>query len=310
MRLEQLWYLLYVADCGSINSAGKKYYISPQAIHAALNKLENSVGVVLFERSGRGIEFTNAGLIMLEFAKHVFFEYNQAMQAIKAINIEEKSTFENLVIYAPRLFENYLDPALMDFLDKFPHVLVSTFFEGSRSIEKKIELNTNDNVAGIIALDKETYEQRKETIDHVLLGYGRLYYCARKDSFLTKIKRIDSGQIISAPIIIFRSTDVNLDIATISSLNKYMKPKIQGYAASFKIFANFILRYDCVGVYADFSKAEQRLINIKDYAGLQLLDYMSEDDRVFIYRTSAGCSETAKAAMERLFENLRARYVV
>lgn len=309
MRLEQLRYLLYVAECGSINSAGKKYFISPQAIHAALNKLEDSVGVMLLERTGKGVSFTNAGLIMLKFAQRTLSEYKQVMQAITALDQDETKDFERLVIYAPLMFENYLNKKLSKFIEMFPDILISVFFDRSSSIVSKIDryedhdiIDAGDNIAGVIAVDIETYETTKNTFDHGFLGNGCLYYCVRKDSDLAKEKRPNINKVLRAPLIVLRSTDAALDIATMSTLSKYTKPNIQGYAASLKIFANFIYQYDCVGVYADFSQPDKRLIDITKFNGLQLLNCENTDDRVFIYRTSKGCSSVAKTAVDKLFE--------
>ena len=231
------------------------------------------------------------------------------MQVVTALDQDEEKDFERLVIYAPLMFEDYLNKALSMFLELFPDILISIFFDRSSSIVSKLEhpedydvIDAGNNIAGVIAVDVETYESAKNAFEHGFLGTGRLYYCVRKDSDLAKEKRPDINKVLSAPLILLRSTDAALDMATMATLSKYTNPNIQGYAASLKIFANFIFQYDCVGVFADFSQPDKRLIDITTFPGLQLLNCDNNDDRVFIYRTSKGCSPVAKAALDKLFE--------
>ena len=98
---------------------------------------------------------------------------------------------------------------------------------------------------------------------------------------------------------------MQLDNATLSTLNNFGKPKIQSYVASFKLLQNFILRYDCIGIYADFENINQRLIDIKSFPGLQLLDCASPIDRYFCYITSENCSYNTKLAINQILEELK-----
>ena len=66
MTLQQLTYLVTVADCGNITEAAEKLFISqPSAIH----NLEKEMGVTAFTRSNKGVTVTREGEELLSFAR-------------------------------------------------------------------------------------------------------------------------------------------------------------------------------------------------------------------------------------------------
>ena len=51
MTLQQLTYLVTVADCGNITEAAEKLFISQPSLSAAIHNLEKEMGVTAFTRS-------------------------------------------------------------------------------------------------------------------------------------------------------------------------------------------------------------------------------------------------------------------
>ena len=64
MTLQQLRYALCVADCGSMNEAGKQLFISQPSLSETIKELETEIGFDLFVRSNRGILVTPEGVRM------------------------------------------------------------------------------------------------------------------------------------------------------------------------------------------------------------------------------------------------------
>ena len=54
MTLNQLNYVITIAEQGSINKAAQQLYISQPSLTSAVQELERELGIVLFHRSGRG----------------------------------------------------------------------------------------------------------------------------------------------------------------------------------------------------------------------------------------------------------------
>lgn len=71
MTLQQLRYLIAVAEAGSINSVAKSHFIAQSAISTAIKSLEEETGVTIFIRSNRGIELTAEGVELVGYARQV-----------------------------------------------------------------------------------------------------------------------------------------------------------------------------------------------------------------------------------------------
>ena len=61
-----------VANTGNISKAAKELYISQPAISKSIQKLEENIGVKLFERSSRGVTLTTEGELLYTHVKSAF----------------------------------------------------------------------------------------------------------------------------------------------------------------------------------------------------------------------------------------------
>ena len=68
MNMNQLKYVLTVASSSSLREAAMKLYISQPALSLSIAELENELGILLFERSNKGIGITDAGREFLTYA--------------------------------------------------------------------------------------------------------------------------------------------------------------------------------------------------------------------------------------------------
>ena len=58
MTLQQLQYLVAIAETNSINQAAQSLFVSQSSISKAIKQLEEELGFTLMERNYRGIAFT------------------------------------------------------------------------------------------------------------------------------------------------------------------------------------------------------------------------------------------------------------
>ena len=71
MTLQQLKYLVTVAECKNITEAAEKLFISQPSLSAAIHNLENEMGVTAFVRSNKGVSVTREGEELLSFARNL-----------------------------------------------------------------------------------------------------------------------------------------------------------------------------------------------------------------------------------------------
>ena len=69
MTLQQLKYLVTVAECRNITEAAEKLFISQPSLSAAIHNLESEMGVTAFVRSNKGVIVTREGEELLSFAR-------------------------------------------------------------------------------------------------------------------------------------------------------------------------------------------------------------------------------------------------
>lgn len=71
MTLQQLRYIIIVAEKGSINEAAKYLYISQPSLSNSIKELEEELGFPIFIRTNRGVTLSHKGMEFLGYARQV-----------------------------------------------------------------------------------------------------------------------------------------------------------------------------------------------------------------------------------------------
>lgn len=71
MTLQQLKYAVEIARCGSITKATRQLFVSQPSLSNAIMELENEIGIIIFNRTNRGITISAEGAEFLGYAKQV-----------------------------------------------------------------------------------------------------------------------------------------------------------------------------------------------------------------------------------------------
>lgn len=96
MRIEQLQFLIQVANYKSLSAASESMHITQQALNANIKNLEEELGLSLLSRSNRGVSLTPTGKILVQKASEVVnslydtiyeLKHGQAMMLEKDIQI-------------------------------------------------------------------------------------------------------------------------------------------------------------------------------------------------------------------------------
>ena len=75
MNIAQLKYVLEVAASSSIRQASTNLYVSQPALSASIKDLEEELGILIFERTNKGISLTDDGREFLNYAKKAVGQY-------------------------------------------------------------------------------------------------------------------------------------------------------------------------------------------------------------------------------------------
>lgn len=75
MTLQQLKYVVVIAETKSMNKAAAQLKITQPSISNSVKELENELGITIFLRSRRGISLTEDGKEFLGYANKVMDQY-------------------------------------------------------------------------------------------------------------------------------------------------------------------------------------------------------------------------------------------
>ncbi|MGD9943336.1 MAG: LysR family transcriptional regulator [Burkholderiaceae bacterium] len=112
-----------VARTGSIRAAADRLYVTPSALSRELQKLEQDLGVELFERRARGVVLTAAGKIYLNHVRDVLNGVERMRSELDALQnlLRGHVTLLSVEGYA----SDFLAPVIAQFQDDYPNIRFS-----------------------------------------------------------------------------------------------------------------------------------------------------------------------------------------
>jgi DNA-binding transcriptional LysR family regulator len=122
MELRQLSHFVAVAEERSFTRAGQRMHIVQSGISASVAALERELGVPLFQRTGRRVELTQAGHILLASARRALAAVAEARGSIASIGELTGTLTIGLVQTVPP--ELHLASLIRRFREVHPGVLV------------------------------------------------------------------------------------------------------------------------------------------------------------------------------------------
>lgn len=94
INYKHLRYFWMVAREGGINHACERLNLTPQTVSGQLSKLEQQLGIALFNRIGRSMELTEAGRMVMSYAEEIFSLGGQLEEMVRNIPTERTMVFK------------------------------------------------------------------------------------------------------------------------------------------------------------------------------------------------------------------------
>ena len=150
MELRQLRYFVAVAEELSFSRAAGRMYLSQPALSQQIHKLEQELGIRLFDRTGNRISLTESGDVLLEGARRVLAQLEQITRATKEAGGAEKS---HLSVGFPEYANHTLvADILQTFQRRYPYVELEEheFFTLQETLQQIDELRRGNLDAGFL----------------------------------------------------------------------------------------------------------------------------------------------------------------
>ncbi|MFV8754340.1 transcriptional activator NhaR [Nannocystaceae bacterium ST9] len=113
LNYHHLLYFWTVAREGSISAASKQLRLAQPTISTQLKTLEDQLGVVLFDRSGRKLELTETGVVAFRYADSIFSLGREMMESISEGSLARLRLTVGITPSVPKLVSyRLIEPAL------------------------------------------------------------------------------------------------------------------------------------------------------------------------------------------------------
>lgn len=114
--------LVRVAQTGSMTSAARQMHVTPAAVSAAVRRVEESLGVRLFERTTRSIHPTDDGLVVLEGCEEVVDRWQETLENVRG-NARELSGTLHISAPADTTYQ-ILAPLIVEISEAHPKLQI------------------------------------------------------------------------------------------------------------------------------------------------------------------------------------------
>lgn len=84
MTLQQLKYIITIAENGTLSGAAKELFISQPSLTKSVKELEKEMGIVIFDRTNKGVAVSKEGEIFLGYARQVLEQAELLEEKYKA----------------------------------------------------------------------------------------------------------------------------------------------------------------------------------------------------------------------------------
>lgn len=123
MLLRHIHYFLAVAEHGSFTRAASALYVSQPALSQQIKQLEETLGAILFDRSGRAVRLTDAGEVYARYAQQALRELSAGERAIH--DVENLSRGALRIAINPTFTGYLLGPLVASFHQQYPSITLA-----------------------------------------------------------------------------------------------------------------------------------------------------------------------------------------
>lgn len=170
MTLQQLRYVIIVADCGSMNEAAKQLFISQPSLSESIKELEQEAGIDIFLRSNRGIKLTPEGEEFLGYARQVTAQFS--LLEDKYIAKTSKKKFSVSMQHYTFAVKAFVEMAKRTGMDEYEFAVYET-----KTYEVIENVKSFKSELGVIYINDFNRKVLEKTLEQNSLEFTELFHC-------------------------------------------------------------------------------------------------------------------------------------
>ncbi len=188
MNIQQIQYVLAVAENKHFEQAAEKCFITQSTLSTMISKFEDEINIKIFDRKKKPVSVTAEGQVIIEQLKIIWKDIEQFTELTKEIKGEVKGTLTISVI--PTVAPFLLPLFLQNFAAKFPELIIKVKEQTTGEIIRQIKSRELD--IGIISIPV----QDKDILELKLYDEPFVFYDAKnKNASKKSIDKIDLSNL-------------------------------------------------------------------------------------------------------------------
>ncbi|SUA51235.1 Galactose-binding protein regulator [Oligella ureolytica] len=223
LKFQHLLLLVYLDESGSLTKASERLHITQPALSRWLNEIEENCGFQLFERTGKGMKATSAGLIFVEYAQRILKNLERVEEDLNALKVGSSRTFK--VGITPACAPTLIPLTVTIFQQLQPNVKIVIKEELMQDLLPQLHTDKLDIVVGRL----DNYSPDSLTMSEVLYE-DHVKIIGRHDHPLADKKNVPWKALKDYPWIIWpketpirKQLDRLLTIAGITTIDYYIQ---------------------------------------------------------------------------------------
>lgn len=204
MEVHQLRYFSAVAETGSFTRAAEREQVAQPSLSQQIMKLEEELGVRLFDRLGRAVRLTDLGRLFLPRARAILNEMRAAKQEVA----EKQSTVAGPVCIGviPTIAPYFLPARIAMFSRKYPQAAITVVEDVTVRLLDRLR-------AGLVDLAIMALPARGHDLDCFPLRTERLFAMLPKGHHLAGRRSVLMKELRDQPFLLLRDDHCFRDTA-------------------------------------------------------------------------------------------------
>lgn len=195
MEWQHLEYFQTLARVKNFTKAADELALTQSALSRSIAKLEEELGVPLFERKTRGVSLNRYGEIFLQYVNRVTQEITLAKQEIKDLVDPFHGVISLAFIHT--LGSNYVPDIIHSFRETYPGIQFQLLQDSTRKIMSQLE-------SGEIDLGFCSPNKPYENINTVPIVDEELFLIVPKSHRLAEKQQVELHEVANDPFVTYR----------------------------------------------------------------------------------------------------------
>ncbi len=197
MELRQLRYFIRAAELLNFTKASEELFITQSTLSQQIKELENSLDVLLFDRIGKRVKLTEAGEIMLDYARRTYRLTEESKQVLSDISGLKSGS---LIIGTTYGLTKLLINSLSEFNRAYPNIIIKVMFGTTSELLNKMRAYEIDCILSFLPPSKQNSD-----IQVVKLFESKLSLIVHKSHSWSKKRKVRLKDVVEQPLILASS---------------------------------------------------------------------------------------------------------